>query len=64
MKFIVTFKTPDAVDDALADCSFVEKAASTERLAKRLAEKFFEYGEYANIEIDTEAGTATVLEAT
>jgi hypothetical protein len=58
MKFVLTFKTPDAVEDALAECSDSER-----QTAERLTDKFFKYGEYADIEIDTEAGTATVLEA-
>jgi hypothetical protein len=58
VKLVITFKTPDAFDDALADCP-CSPADATE--LKRLARQFFAYGEYADIELDTVNETATVL---
>jgi hypothetical protein len=70
MKFIVTFKTPDAVLDAIerelppAIVGNQEeeslRAYEVEKLAEFVA-KWVRYGEYVDIEFDTEAGTATVL---
>lgn len=57
MKFTVTFKSPDAVDDALADIP-----ANQRKKAEKICEEFFKYGEYVYVEIDTDAGTATVLQ--
>lgn len=73
MKFIVTFKTPDAVanaikeaamqaippniDDAEADAFFSEK--QDEMLTCIL--KWVKYAECVTIEFDTEADTATVV---
>ena len=60
MKFNITFKMPDAVDNVLnatCDMSDAQKAK-----AKEVASRFIEYDEYVDIEIDTEKGTATVLE--
>lgn len=56
MKFIVFFKTPDAVDYAVEDLSEEEQD-----IAKQFARKFVEYGENLQVEFDTEKGTATVL---
>jgi len=56
MKFIVTFKSPDALDTSLED--YPELDAEK---AKEFAEKWIEYGEYIDIEFDTAKGTATVV---
>ena len=56
MKFRITFKDPDAVHYALEDISM-----ENHKQCQRAAEKFFEYGEYVVIEIDTVKGTAKVL---
>lgn len=56
MKFTVSFKNPDAVDYALQEMNEDER-----REASRTINKFIEYGEYANIQFDTEKGTAVVL---
>ncbi len=62
-KFIVTFKHPDApseaIGEAIANATLVKPA--DQKKAKAICGKFFRYGEYADIEIDTDAGTATVL---
>jgi len=74
MKFTITFKTPDAMDDAIKDAVFAESDCDcglcpkcreirreNEPPIRAVAEKFIEYGEYVYIELDTETGTATVL---
>jgi hypothetical protein len=77
MKFTVTFKDPDGPYDSIEEAareslaavdglSEEERDELIETRAKGLREqtrKWFKYGEYVNIEIDTEAGTATVLPA-
>ena len=55
MKVVLTFKTPDVVDYALEDLSGTEVDAM-----RKFAKKFIEYDEYVYIELDTDAGTATV----
>jgi hypothetical protein len=56
----VTFKTPDAVSDALgtADLCDVERDQ-----AEKAISKWVEYGEYISVRFDTDKGTATVLKA-
>jgi len=76
MKFRVTFKDPDGPYDCLTDAA-KESVASIEGIdkderealanarreeLKKLTDRWFEYGEYVTIEIDTEAKTATVVE--
>jgi hypothetical protein len=58
MKFTVMFKTPDAPDDAIREAGLVGAEFNK---ANQVCQRFFEYGEYAYIEIDTKKGTATVL---
>ena len=75
MKFMIQFKDPDAVYDAIQDAvrvSLAERAGLSgdelEALEDVRAAKcrafigpWVEYGEYVRIEFDMEAGTATVL---
>jgi hypothetical protein len=74
MKFTVTMKDPDgfsfsvedAVKDSIRDLKLSERelAAVEEERTEELNEKlrrWFEYGEYVRIEVDTEAMTATVV---
>lgn len=75
MKFIVTMKDPDTLDDSISDAidktllGVVDKdergAVKAVRCAKvrAVADTWFRYGEYLSVEIDTDAGTATVLKA-
>lgn len=76
MKFTVTMKDPDGVYDSIEEAVREsikamglpedEAEALTEartETVKKTTGKFFRYGEYVDIEIDTEAGTATVLPA-
>jgi hypothetical protein len=74
MKFKVHMKDPDtlgdaidrAVGEAVAPLSndADERAAVAEVRRKRvqeLCDKWFEYGEYLTVEIDTDAGTCVVV---
>ena len=65
MKFILTFKTPnatDAIDDELdADHNDGEEREALKASMKYLAHKFVQYDEYVRIQFDTETQTATVL---
>ena len=66
MRFTVSFKTPDAIDNTLEWDFDRENFDSDEAFeeakdkARALMEKYIEHGEYAHIDFDTEAGTATV----
>lgn len=74
MKFNVTFKCPDAVDNALDHAvaqslpKYIDKEEaellfeSRREKAKSKLEKFVTYGEYLTVQFDLEAGTATVVE--
>ncbi len=57
-KHVLSFKTPDVVSDAIRDLP--EKEAEK---VQRVADKFIQYGECVDLEIDTEKGTITVLKA-
>lgn len=75
MKVIITFKTPDATHHAIERAleyneeleaieDEEERSWKKEELEASLDEalsKWIRYSEYIDIEIDTEAGTATVL---
>lgn len=63
MKFTITFKTPDALDSVLNEQDYCDAEEQEEKSEKILsiASKFIKYGEYVNIEFDTDAGTATVV---
>lgn len=75
MKFRVTMKCPDALDDAIRDAvgavgfdGLSEDEAelvreSRSEAARKLCSRWFEYGEYLTVEVDTEAGTCVVMEA-
>src|SRR5689334_15787736 len=60
LKIKITFKSPDAVDLAMLDYNLTEDEKDK---AKKLFKKFFKWDEYVDIEIDIEAGTASVLPA-
>ena len=74
MKFQVTFKTPDAVTDAvkryaqqntpehLSDAEQDEYLANAMDAALTCVLKWVRYAEVVTIEFDTEADTATVVE--
>lgn len=56
MRFIINFKTPDAVHYATEDMNEDDKAE-----AQRVASLFIKYGEVIRVEISTENETATVI---
>ena len=76
MKIVITLKDPDGVWDSIEEAVRVsieslegiddEEREDLQELrfeqAREDCSKFIEYSEYVTIEIDTEAGTATVLE--
>ena len=74
MKFKVTMKDPDTLHDAIEDAVTYELSKidgltdndrdtlfeTRRKAATDVASKWFEYGEYLTIEIDTDAKTAVV----
>lgn len=76
-KFQVTMKDPDKLHDACQEAVKAELEgiegidsaekealldARYEKLSAYCCSKWFEWGEYLTVEIDTEAGTCTVVE--
>lgn len=73
MKFVVTMKDPDGVDDSLkravnetrpeglTDDEWVDLAESRRDKFFGVMAKWFEYGEYLRVEVDVDAGTIRVL---
>jgi hypothetical protein len=75
MKFQVTMKDPDTLHNAIREASTEAVAAldlesDEEREAvlearidkvQTVCSKWFEYGEYLTVEIDTDAGTCVVM---
>lgn len=75
MKFKVTMKDPDTLGDAISNAvtealknieglSDEDRESLHERRceeARNVASKWFEYGEYLTVEIDTDAQTAAVV---
>ena len=61
MKFILTFKTPDVLEQVLGD--YLEEDDIPQEIMNT-AVKFIEYDEFIRIEFDTESNTATVLPIT
>ena len=72
MKFKVTMKDPDTLHDAIRDA--VQEGIAElpkdeaevlsevrEEKVRKLCSKWFEYGEYLTVEIDTDAGTCVVV---
>lgn len=59
MKIIVTFKTPDAVSDAIGDSPM---SPENKKIFTKLTEKFVKWGEYVDLEFDTVDETVKVLE--
>lgn len=74
MKFQVTFKDPDALYDALNDAIDKDdfggltddefsavKEKRVDSIKSLCCDKWFEWGEYLTVEIDTEAETCVVV---
>jgi hypothetical protein len=68
MKIRVTMKTPDVVENAICSAvddmtdDFDQKYDEKERLQKIFA-KWFEYGEYLTVYVDTDTKTIEVAKA-
>lgn len=74
MKFTVTLKDPDCLSECIRDAVMAEVvnldlstdaerdavAEIREAAVRDVCAKWFEYGEYLEVEIDTDAETATV----
>lgn len=76
MKIRVTMKDPDTLDDSVRDAvaqSFLDSELSTEEVEaasevrrekmRAACDRWFKWGEYLTVEIDTDAGTCVVVEA-
>ena len=76
MKFTVTMKDPDALTDCIAgaarkeahslgltDAESVAVQDAKMDVMQKAADRWFRYGEYLTVEIDTEANTCVVLQA-
>jgi hypothetical protein len=66
MKIRCTFKTPDAVDEAIAEAARGVNQNATEELIEEwqnASRKWFEYGEYVMVEWDTETNECRVVPA-
>ncbi len=74
MKISITMKDPDCLYESIQEAVKGSIPAGTdeteaemlvehrcEKLREMLVAKWFEYGEYLTVEIDTEAQTATVI---
>jgi len=61
MKFNLTFKTPDVMDELVSD---TELTAEDREKAAAFASQWVTYREYVTIEFDTKTKTATVRRAT
>lgn len=61
MKFKVTMKSPDAFDDAIHEALKVCTRESDEEI-REICKKWFRYGEYLTVEIDTKEKTCKVVE--
>lgn len=77
MKFRVTFKCPDALDRAITEAAIRavddspgitdqnDREAMIDTLvasAKKKCERWFRYSEYVDVDVDIDAGTATVAQ--
>lgn len=66
MKFVISFKTPDALNDLIKDqCDNLDPESDeyffTKNSITDTTKKFMMYQEYINIEFDTETKTARVV---
>ena len=59
MKIQLTFKTPDVVDDAIAQDGLESDATAIHQAC----DKWVRWGEYLTVEIDTVKGTCTAVPA-
>ena len=62
MKITISFKTPDAVDNAIdEEYPDTEENEDSRRELREFFQRYVKWGECVSIEFDTEAGTARVL---
>lgn len=64
MKFQASMKCPDALDRAIEEAAKdIPNGGRDEAIAsaKKICEKWFKYGEYLTVEVDTEAKTCNVI---
>ena len=65
MKLIIRFKDPDLIGeyiDAMAPCADeYQPTAKEEKSREKLSDKFFEWGDYGCVEIDTVEGTGRLV---
>ena len=62
MKFTITVKNPDTIDQSLVEERIIDNNGNVlNEEAMQLVNEFVEYSEYVFIEFDTVKGTATVL---
>ena len=65
MKLTIRFKNPGLIGDYLCDqvpfADDYEPTAKEEKAREKLADKFFEYGDYGCVEIDTDEGTGRLV---
>ena len=65
MKLTIRFKDPDLIYDYIcAQAPFVDRykpTAKEEKARAKLAEEFFEFGDYGCVEIDTVKGTGRLV---
>ena len=64
MKFTLTFKTPDLIDQVQSEDgeNYTWLAEEEQKPIEAIFKKFIKYGEYCSIKFDTDTMTATVLE--
>jgi hypothetical protein len=61
MKLRITFKNPDLISEYIDSVVPYEDSAKCDRAREKVADKFFEFGDYGAVEIDTEAGTGRLV---
>ena len=59
MKFCITMKDPDGVYDSLQEAATEHGVERSE--LEDIIKLWFQYSEYLTVEIDTDAGTCTVV---
>lgn len=61
MKFRVTFKTPDAVSEALDSEEFDGESEELKQAMENFTLQWIEFGEYLTVEFDTARQTCKVV---
>lgn len=58
MRIRLTFKTPDVLDNALKDTEVTDGEL---QVIKKIMDKYVKWGEYLDVEINTQQGTLKVV---